>query len=334
MKVRGTIKVTKDIIAPNTGSRFAEAGLYGKTDDTGTLQWDDLSIPTVDVNKNYSKASLILDNNGDAFISIVDNANGGNITDPLMWVPFGGSTTGCDCVSTKQIGPYPIGTKLEDIILACCYPNDVRNLVLSGYGDTIPANTDIVNPSFAWQVAGNPTNVRLSDNVGILTNVDVTGLTSYTSSVTYNYGDGATVLWTITSAGGSTATDSIKWVAPVVVDNTYYSLRGATLGTPNEAEILAGTIEVIPSTSSLKVLVGVSFANENLFIAVPITQIHTFDKFNTDPSATPSAIGADGSFTTLEDKGIVQVNGADYHVYATAYATGSGDPSFGVEISI
>ena len=121
MKVRGTLKVTKDIIAPKTGNSTAAADLYGKTDANGTLKWADLSVPTVDVNKDYTRSSLVLDSGGNAFISLRENASGSSITDPGVWAPFGGSGNSgnaCDCLTTIQIGPYPPNTyTLEEIVL-------------------------------------------------------------------------------------------------------------------------------------------------------------------------------------------------------------------------
>jgi len=332
MKIRGSLKIDKDITAKNTGGSTAIDGKFAIANDLGVLRWSDLVVPTVTVATNYPKDSLVLDANGDAYISVVSNASGSAIGDPNVWKPFGAS--GGAPVSYIQIGPYPPGTKLEEIMVACCYPNNITGFNLNGYGSTIPENTTITNPTFSWLVAGSPTNVKISDNVGKMVNIDVTGLNSYTANAVYSYGAGADVKWTITADGGIIDSDIINWVAPIVTDNTYYGLRGSTLGVPTEAEILAGTAVIIPSTNSLKVFVNEAFANENFFVAVPFSQTHIFDKYNTDPAATPSAIGAAGSFTTLENKGIVQINGDDYQVYATAYPTASGDIAFGVELSI
>jgi len=336
MKVRGTLKITKDVVAPITGGSTAHDGLYGVTDDNGILRWSDLVIPSVDINRNYPKDSLVLDQSGNAFISIVNSANGGAITDPNVWNTFGG---GGAPVSYIQLGPYPPGTKLEDIMLACCYPNSVRNLVLSGYGDTIPANTPIVDPTFAWQVSGNPTSVILSDNVGILTGIDVTGLTSYTSNVTYNYGDGATVIWTITATGGSTASDSIKWVAAVVHDNIYYGTMPASQPNttpPTEAEILAGNSIQISSDPELILPGGSSWDDENYFIAIPETQKHAFTSWldmspHGGPYQNTGTIGTVGSWSAWEDHGTIVVSGTNYHVYISG-TTGSVDSVDGFKL--
>lgn len=333
MKIRGTVKITKDLIAPITGTSVAKDGKYGMTDVDGRMRWSDLIIAEVDINETYQKSVLVLDASGESFISIVNGASGSALSDLAVWKPFGSGGNDIPVIS-RPIGPWAAGTRIEDIMEACCYPNGISNLQLSGYSSTIPANTPVTDPTLTWNVTGSPVNMRLSDDAGFLTNIDVTGLTTYTpSGVTYNYSGGRTVNWTVTADGNTPITTSLEWVTTPVYDNLYYNVTGANSGTPSEATILAGTIVNIPTNPSFNVFVNEAFSGQNYFIAIPITQSHTFTYMKSDPAAPASAIGSAGSATTLEDKGFVTVNGASYHVYATAYATASGVASFGIELS-
>jgi len=333
MKIRGSLKITKNIKVENTGSTFPFEGGYVRSGADGTFYFGDIAINSVEDKIYKEKGSLIIDG-GVAYISTIPNANGSLPLNMTSWEVFG-SGGGCDCISTIQIGPYPPGTPLERIILELHFPDNLSNLDVAGYGSTITENVPISNPTIEWVMAGSPTNMRLSDDKGFITNVDVTGLTSYTpSGTTYNYPGGSTVTWTLTSNESAPITTTITWVAVPVYGKTYFGATGATTGTPNEATILAGDFVEINTASSFNVFEGVQVVGENFFIAIPMSQAHVFTKFRVDATAPYAAIGAEGTFTTLEDKGTVQVNGDDYHVYATAYATSTGgDPAFGVELT-
>ena len=164
----------------------------------------------------------------------------------------------------------------------------------------------------------------LSDDKGFITNIDVTGLTTYTpSGVTYSYGAGGSVVWTLTADTNQNITTSILWEASQVFGTIYYGTTGGTTGTPDEATILAGTSVQESTNPSTDAFIGDTVDGVNFFVAVPEAQNHLFSKWEqySDPLNTVYTIGAQGSFQTLEDKGTVQVNGQPYHVYATAFAT-------------
>jgi len=319
MKVRGSLNITKNLKVDNTAGTFPFQGGYVRSEADGLFYFGDIVINVVEDKIYKEEGSLVIDN-GVAYISIIPNANGSLPLNLNSWQEFG-SGGNCDCISTIQIGPYPPGTPLEQIILELHFPDNLSNLDVAGYGTTITENVPITDPTIDWHMDGAPTNMRLSDNKGLVSNVDVTGLTSYTpSGITYNYPGGSSVTWTLTSNETTPITTTITWVAIPVYSKTYFGTTGATTGTPDEATILAGDFVEINTNPSFNVFEGVQITGENFFIAVPMSQTHGFTKFRVDATAPYAAIGADGDFTTLEDKGTVQVNGADYHVYATAYA--------------
>lgn len=111
-----------------------------------------------------------------------------------------------EIVSAQDVGGisvgdvFVIGTPLEDIwnALLIATPG-VSNLSHDNYANPIDANNDLTINFFTWNSIASPQNLLLSDNVGTLTNVPVSG-TQYTppSPLVYSFTPYQTITWTLT----------------------------------------------------------------------------------------------------------------------------------------
>lgn len=95
MKIRGSQTITKDLTLPRSGGSTPILGRIAYTDDTGTLNWQDIYIPVVEARLYPNKRSLVYD--GDTlYSSLIVNADGTVVTDPAQWQEVGGVASSGD----------------------------------------------------------------------------------------------------------------------------------------------------------------------------------------------------------------------------------------------
>ena len=326
MKIRGSLNITKNLKLDNPGGTAPGDGSVLRNTLDGTVYFGNTVVEETK-GKIYKEMGSMVTSAGKVYISTAADANGSLPLDANFWMEIGATApvappaTGCDCVSTKQIGPYPPGTPLEDVIIGLHYGVDISNLDVVGYSDTVDETMDVVEPTLTWDVIGAPTNMILADSDGQINNVDVTGLTSYKAvGKTYSKSAGEKVFWTLSADGVSTALQtSIEWITTATTNMTYYGTLTHN-GTPTEAEILAGTGADINTNPTASLFIGDTITSTYFFMAIPMVQNHEFSKWHylSDPS-WEYLIGDPSDL--LYDRGTVVVNGIDYHVYSSSYIT-------------
>lgn len=211
---------------------------------------------------------------------------------------------------------YAIGTLIDDILQDLfSIPAKVSALTFAGYQAIIEVGAPITVSQFTWGVEGTPTNLKLSDNKGVLTNQPVTG-GSYTpgTPIVYNTTTNGPVIWTLTG-------DNID---PITLTSnayfkSYFGKQTAANDTPlpvTEAMILASTVFGVFDTTTLATLVATTSNTEQGWFAVHKAQTAApYTKWTVD-SCNSSDITI-GEFVILPVD--VLVNGATYSVYRWGY---------------
>ncbi|MCK5788826.1 MAG: hypothetical protein KAH32_07495 [Chlamydiia bacterium] len=80
MKVRGTAKITGDLVLSTLTSIPREGDILYSVDDEGKAKWGDMAIPEVDSTYTYDRYSLVIDpESGGIYLSVVDQADGNEL---------------------------------------------------------------------------------------------------------------------------------------------------------------------------------------------------------------------------------------------------------------
>lgn len=85
MKVRGSLKIDKDLILTNPNGTTPSKGLVAVSDDNGKVKWSHLVILPLDMLFTYpDKGSLII-HTGKVYYSLVNRARGIDFENPYIW---------------------------------------------------------------------------------------------------------------------------------------------------------------------------------------------------------------------------------------------------------
>lgn len=211
---------------------------------------------------------------------------------------------------------YPIGTLIDDILQELFnIPAKVSGLTFSGYQAIKEVGAPITVSQFTWGVEGLPTNLKLSDNKGILTNQPVTG-GSYTpgTPIVYNTTTNGPVIWTLSGDN----------VDPITLTTnayfkSYFGKQAAANDIPltvTEAMILAASVFGVFNTATEATLVATTTNTEQGWFAVHKAQTGSLYTKWTVEVPNNSDITAGEFIIPPVD---VLVNGLTYSVYRWGY---------------
>lgn len=94
MKVRGSLKITKDLIIANSGDSTAGENKYAVSKVDGTVRWGNFTIPSLILSRLYEKNALVIDDLETVYISLIDDAPGSLTQDTNIWKLFNSDSQG------------------------------------------------------------------------------------------------------------------------------------------------------------------------------------------------------------------------------------------------
>lgn len=89
MKVRGSLKVTKDLILENPGNTFPKEGMIALSDILGKVRWGHLIILPLDISFTYPDKGTLVSHEGKVYFSLAKNVAGTSIGNKLLWRQVG-----------------------------------------------------------------------------------------------------------------------------------------------------------------------------------------------------------------------------------------------------
>lgn len=182
--------------------------------------------------------------------------------------------------------------------------SNVSELTYNGYNNIIKCDSVITNPIFSWTITGEPLNMKFSDNLGMINEVDITG-TSYESNVTYSLSEFGQIIHTIS---GENITDAT--LTTTFVHESYYGTN-ETGQIPTASQIIA-TAERLVTTNTGVTFPIVTTTTEFGWIAVPQSQT---GKTYTNWEVTSLNAGEIGINNFIAYKGEVTIHLDTYDVY-------------------
>jgi hypothetical protein len=271
-----------------------------------------------------STASIARDNALQAAIAAEAQARAN--ADSALWDAISDSgqsaVLGSELTSEVSVGGIIIGdvfvqgTKLADLWAALLSkPAKVLNLMVDSYQEIFTVGDSITVSQVTWDVEGSPKNLKLSDNVGILTNVSVTG-GAYTPSAPLDYPNNTNqkIVWTLSGDGIEDITLEVNSYWP-----SYYGAKTTssdTIITLTESEILAESNVTVDTSEEITVSVYTN-SNQQGWIAVHEGQTgNNYDKWKvTEPNSGYIQSG----MNFIQYPVTVLVDGESYNVYTWGY---------------
>ena len=170
-----------------------------------------------------------------------------------------------------------------------------------------------LTPSFKWVEGGGVDGILLSDNVGSLTDVPVTGLSPYTppTTTTYTYPTYKKVTWTLKGTDVPNIADAITWVYP-----TYTAFIETTSSTrpPIPADITTGAKTAVTTSGGVSKNFGSTKSGYGWFAVVQGTQTGAVYNFwSSTASASDNGFMSGTSF--IQHIGTTTAHGATYDVF-------------------
>ncbi len=194
----------------------------------------------------------------------------------------------------------------------------IDNLTYLDYIQYVEIGEDVIPSLFQWEVVGTPENLVLTDNVGQITDVAVTG-TSYNSGAeTYNLADKGNVRWDLTGDNVNGLYLITSWLYPA-----YYGTN--LTGIPPDATAITTTgTKIISGNLKNEVLFTPNTAiTEYGWVAVPTPEATQYGTWEVGGSIlNTSSIGTTiGSteFIITNPKAWVDVSGVWYAIYIYNY---------------
>ena len=259
---------------------------------------DGIAVPDISaVSVSFSPASGIVATNVQAAIEEV------------------AGTGSCDCLSTIVLGPYPIGTPLENIIRDLHYQPDISGFNINAYGSFVEVNTIISDPSFSWTVVNGPVNLLMNDSTGNMVDVLVSGSSHTALGISWTNNVPGTETWSIKADGVSNKTDKVNWVY-----KSYWG-KNTTGIPPTDVEILASVAENTSLSFTDSLIIGKpnTTDQEFLWFAVPKDFSGNY-LFWEDQADTNNNGGiADINEFIRKEVASVSVGGIFYTIYISAY---------------
>jgi len=202
------------------------------------------------------------------------------------------------------------GTSYEQMWRALLTTTTVKNLRYEAntLNTSVEIGTTVDISKFLWSVTGNPTNMNLTDNLGL--NLPVSG-TEVVHSKSYMFTDPAAVTFVLSSTE-STTTRTVRWLAPT------YSGKNTTGYAPTtQSAVLAGNKQLSVTNAGVTVSLNTS-DTEYGWIAVPAeTPPAPFTKWFVS-ELNKAAIGPN-EFIRLSNS--VTVDGREYDIYIFNYSS-------------
>lgn len=251
--------------------------------------------------------------------SAVVNANSPGGSNPFATMDDIGAAGGGDMVKAvydSNGNNYVDDADNQSVVAGALVSDALNNLYaqlnppsLSGFNFTgrstyIKVGTSLSNLHFYWSTNNSPTNIKISDNKGIMGNVGVSGV-SYNGNKNYSYSNNTSVTWTIIADGGLSASTNTRWVYP-----SYFGTN-TTGNVPTTGEI-TGRPDIITYTTTSLTVTPNNAPNEFIWWAIPVTGSAFTKWFN--------IVGNDGNIGASEFvrlNGIIALNGTNYEIYIT-----------------
>jgi hypothetical protein len=149
MKVRGTLKVTKNLILTNPNGTTGSQGLVALSDDNGSVSWGHFYVLDVNESLTYKKGTIVMVGQ-EAHIAITEDAPGTLPLNTDNWLDLGGSGTGGTDLTQAQLDAIN-GANSPSSSNVFATAADIHNLTILGT-DTI-ANIllkDATTPNNIW----------------------------------------------------------------------------------------------------------------------------------------------------------------------------------------
>lgn len=93
MKIRGSLKINKELHLANPGGLPAAEGLIAVSDAEGKVRWGRYSIPDLSTNTFYEKKGTLVSHLDKVYYSLVQDADGAHYEDLTVWKELTGSVT-------------------------------------------------------------------------------------------------------------------------------------------------------------------------------------------------------------------------------------------------
>ncbi|GAG19847.1 unnamed protein product, partial [marine sediment metagenome] len=192
---------------------------------------------------NYAKMKLCFINLGLDFEEIYDS----------LYTPYMENTLG---ICTKG-DPDPPITEIATI----------TNLTYLNYEHYVEIGEDVIPSLFQWEITGTPENLILTDDVGQITDVAVTGTGYNSGAETYNLADKGSVRWNLRGDNVITIYLTTQWIEPA-----YYG-KNSTGIYPTSGQITSTGTKIISGNLKNEVLFTPDTAiTEYGWVAVPIAE--------------------------------------------------------------
>ena len=246
----------------------------------------------------------------------------------------------CECISTIDIGPFPPGTPLEDIIKFFHIVNDIYDFRMAGHAETtilFDMSTVLIQPTFEWKLKGTVTDIEMRDTQDNTTlpipDNQVTLITLGTFPSNLPVTPYHTVTWTLSAlvdGNRKSQTVTAMWGA-----KAYYGFTTGlgqdnmhALGTMTENFILTEGISVLADIRQ-EIVCPINDLNATVaryyWFAIPRlagVQQYAWWRVNDVVYGNFSRIdtaGPGSNFIFADPNDVMQIGGVDYDIYYSAY---------------
>jgi len=186
-------------------------------------------------------------------------------------------------------------------------PPSVGGLTFIGRSTYVRVESVLEDLNFRWDEFNNPAGLILSDSLGIMGDVPVSGGV-YNGDDKYQFFTSQYITWNLVGDDGVNSSTNTRWVYP-----SYFGVN--TTGIMPERPIIDDEPEILTYTASEFAVTPNNASNEYVWFAVPVTDGSVYTKWYI--SQDNNGLIGDDQFISRGDN--VDMNNTTYERYITNY---------------